>query len=100
MGSERIKAAVIGMGPHGRRIVDVVGRFPRVELTAVVDRQASALNYEKLPASTARLSFSHGMATPMLNGSLLLRSPPAICDTFTTPGMRSFPNIRSLNKTW
>ena len=24
MGSEKIKAAVIGMGPHGRRIVDVV----------------------------------------------------------------------------
>jgi predicted dehydrogenase len=55
LGSEKIKAAVIGMGPHGRRIVDVVGRFPRVELAAVVDRQASALNYEKLPAATARL---------------------------------------------
>jgi predicted dehydrogenase len=52
---KKIKAAVIGMGPHGRRIVDVIGRFSQIELAAVVDRQASALAYEKLPAATARL---------------------------------------------
>jgi predicted dehydrogenase len=43
------------MGPHGRRIVDVIGRFPQVELTAVVDRSEQALAYDKLPAPTARL---------------------------------------------
>jgi predicted dehydrogenase len=43
------------MGPHGRRIVDVVGRFEKLELTAVVDRAETALAYDKLPADTSRL---------------------------------------------
>ncbi len=66
MGNQKIKAAVNGMGPHGRRIVDVIGRLPQLELTAVVDRLDTALNYEKLPATTARLQsldelWSHGI---------------------------------------
>lgn len=55
MSERKIKAAVIGMGPHGRRIVDVLARQSRVELSAVVDRLDTALAYEKLPATTARL---------------------------------------------
>lgn len=66
LGNQKIKAAVIGMGPHGRRIVDVVGRFEQLELTAVVDRLETALAYEKLPTHTARLQsldtlWSHGI---------------------------------------
>jgi predicted dehydrogenase len=55
LANQRIKAAVIGMGPHGRRIVDVIGRLAQVELAAVVDRLEGALAYDKLPSSTARL---------------------------------------------
>jgi len=55
LANRKIKAAVIGMGPHGRRIVDVVGRFPQLELAAVVDRLETALAYDKLPPGTARL---------------------------------------------
>lgn len=66
MGNQKIKAAVIGMGPHGRRIVDVIGRLGQVELAAVVDRLETALAYEKLPPHTARLQsldalWSHGV---------------------------------------
>jgi len=43
------------MGPHGRRIVDVIARFEQVELAAVVDRSEQALAYDKLPSNTARV---------------------------------------------
>ena len=56
MPTEKIKAAVIGMGPHGRRIVDVIARFARLELAVVVDRSETALAYDRLPAGTARLT--------------------------------------------
>jgi len=58
MGPEKktFKAAVIGMGPHGRRIVDAIVQLENCQLAAVVDRSEQALAYEKLPASTARLT--------------------------------------------
>jgi myo-inositol 2-dehydrogenase / D-chiro-inositol 1-dehydrogenase len=49
-----LKAAVIGIGPQGRRIVNVLGDLPGVELAAVVDRSQKALAAVKLPADTAR----------------------------------------------
>ncbi len=49
-----MKAAVIGIGPHGRRIVDVLGDLPGVELAAVVDHSPKALAAVELPADTAR----------------------------------------------
>jgi predicted dehydrogenase len=49
-----VKAAVIGLGPHGRRIVDVLRDFPGVELAAVVDRSEAALAGVELPAGVAR----------------------------------------------
>ena len=61
MQNKKIKAAVIGMGPHGRRIVDVVGRFPQLELAAVVDRLEAALAYDKLPPTTARVKSTADM---------------------------------------
>lgn len=49
-----MKAAVIGLGPHGRRIVEVIGQMPAVELAAVVDLRDDALAAECIPAATAR----------------------------------------------
>ncbi len=63
MGTEKIKAAVIGMGPHGRRIVDVLARHARVELAAVVDRLDEALAYEKLPPGTSKLQSTEKLWT-------------------------------------
>ncbi len=51
-----MKAAVIGLGPHGRRIVDCIVQSERLELAAVVDQRSDALGYEKLPEKTARLA--------------------------------------------
>ncbi|MGD9722088.1 MAG: Gfo/Idh/MocA family protein [Pirellulales bacterium] len=49
-----MKAAVIGLGPHGRRIVDVLRALGGVELAAVVDRSEAALAALELPESVAR----------------------------------------------
>jgi predicted dehydrogenase len=49
-----MKAAVIGMGPHGRRVADVLRSLPGVELTAVVDRSEQALGRADLPPEVAR----------------------------------------------
>jgi predicted dehydrogenase len=54
----RLKAAVIGAGPHGLRIVGVLVEMAQVELTAVVDRRADALAQAPLPAGVARLDSS------------------------------------------
>ncbi len=50
-----MKAAVIGLGPHGRRIIDCITKIERLELAAVVDQQSEALAYEKVPENAARL---------------------------------------------
>ena len=50
-----MKAAVIGLGPHGRRIVDVLREFDGLELTAVVDRSETALSAVDLPSGVAQL---------------------------------------------
>jgi predicted dehydrogenase len=49
-----VKAAVIGVGPHGRRIVEVLRSFDGVELAAVVDRSRETLAAVELPPDTAR----------------------------------------------
>jgi predicted dehydrogenase len=49
-----MKAAVIGLGPHGQRIVSVLRDLPHIELAAVVDRSESALAEVDVPPSTAR----------------------------------------------
>ena len=74
---------------------------PATKAPAIQDDSSPRPNLGcRMPASTARPSCFPGMATPMSNGSRLSRPRPVICGTFTTPGMRSSPNIRSLNKTW
>ena len=55
--SNALKAAVIGAGPHGLRIVGVLAEMARVELVAVVDRRAEALA-APLPEGVARLQSS------------------------------------------
>lgn len=49
-----MKAAVIGAGPHGRRIIGVLREMPGVELAAVVDRRPEAFEGVSLPEGTAR----------------------------------------------
>lgn len=49
-----MRAAVIGMGPHGRRIVKALLALPEIELTAVVDQSEEALATAELPAGAAR----------------------------------------------
>ena len=38
-----IRAAVIGVGPHGRRIIDAITQSPKLRLDAIVDHSAAAL---------------------------------------------------------
>ena len=54
----KLKAAVIGAGPHGLRIVGVLQELPGVELVAAVDRRAEALAAAPLPEGVARLESS------------------------------------------
>lgn len=49
-----MKAAVIGLGPHGRRIVEVINDIEGVRLEAIVDRRESSLDAFDLPATVAR----------------------------------------------
>lgn len=49
------RAAVIGLGPHGHRVVEALGDVGGVELAAVVDRRDDALTSTKIPETTARL---------------------------------------------
>jgi predicted dehydrogenase len=49
-----MKAAVIGVGPHGRRIVEILRAMPEVELAAVVDQSEQALAALELSKETAR----------------------------------------------
>jgi predicted dehydrogenase len=49
-----LKAAVIGLGPQGKRIVGALGGIRGVELAAVVDARKDALAWPELPSSVAR----------------------------------------------
>lgn len=51
-----LKTAVIGLGPHGKRLVECVLKNRRTELAAVVDRDMNKLDFEKLPAGTNRIA--------------------------------------------
>lgn len=48
-----MKAAVIGLGPHGHRVIDVIKQMPALTLAAVVDRRPYALKSEAIPEETA-----------------------------------------------
>ncbi|HEY1785595.1 MAG TPA: Gfo/Idh/MocA family oxidoreductase, partial [Pirellulales bacterium] len=61
MNERRLKAAVVGAGPHGLRIIGVLAEMPGIELTAVVDRRAEALAAAALPAGVARLESSDAL---------------------------------------
>src|SRR5262245_5623253 len=60
-------AAVIGLGPHGRRLVDALVATPGVELSAVVDSRPEALAAVSVPAGATRLSSADALwsARPM-----------------------------------
>lgn len=49
-----MKAAVIGMGPHGLRVAQAIQRIPALELAAVVDRQTDVLERLDLPETVRR----------------------------------------------
>ena len=49
-----MKAAVIGLGPHGRRLVAALNSMSGVELTAVVDHDPAALAATGIGAQVAR----------------------------------------------
>lgn len=50
----RYRAAVIGLGPHGHRMVDALASVDNVDLAAVLDRRDEALSGNNLPQSAAR----------------------------------------------
>ncbi len=47
-------AAVIGLGPHGKRVVGAVLSMPDLKLTAVVDAKDEALAWPEIPATAAK----------------------------------------------
>ncbi len=51
-----MNAAIIGMGPHGKRVAKVLSEFPGVALDAVVDMRPEALDDGDISASTARMA--------------------------------------------
>jgi predicted dehydrogenase len=55
-----MKVAVVGLGPHGRRLVAAVRALPDLELVAVADRSEAALAWEGLPPGVARVRDASG----------------------------------------
>lgn len=52
--SELKTAAVIGLGPHGKRIVGVLSSMPGIKLSAVVDSREEALAWPEIPPAAAK----------------------------------------------
>lgn len=50
----KIKAAVIGLGPHGLRVMDALRRIPEIELQAIVDWRGENFDSDKLQPSVER----------------------------------------------
>jgi predicted dehydrogenase len=46
-----VTAAVLGAGPHGRRLISVMKGFHGIELVGIVDRNEEALSWEGMPES-------------------------------------------------
>ena len=44
-----MKAALIGLGPHGKRVMDAIAKLDGIELSAVVDQRAEALQAAEIP---------------------------------------------------
>ncbi len=53
-----MRAALIGFGPHGRRLLSALGETPAVQLVAVADRRAEAFAQSPLPAEIERFESS------------------------------------------
>ena len=49
-----MKAFIIGIGPHGKRILTILKDFPDIEVGAVVDVREEALLYEGIPATAKK----------------------------------------------
>ena len=56
-----MNAAVIGCGPHGRRVIQLLGAQPGVRLAAVCDANPAALAAVEVPADTARHASADAM---------------------------------------
>ena len=54
--AKKIRAAVIGLGPHGRRVVSAIREIEALELVAVVDRREEVLQDGSFPLSAARFA--------------------------------------------
>jgi predicted dehydrogenase len=54
MTANRMRAAVIGVGPHGRRIIGMLKRMPAVEIVAIADQREAALDGSDAPPATRR----------------------------------------------
>ena len=49
-----MKAAVIGAGPHGKRVIAALHEIPAVKLSAVVDKSEEALQTARVPATVKK----------------------------------------------
>lgn len=49
-----MKVAIVGLGPHGKRLAKVVEQVPGLSLAAVVDRSEQALGWGELPSNIGR----------------------------------------------
>lgn len=54
-------AAVIGLGPHGKRVVGAISSMPNLKLTAVVDSRDEALAWPEIPATVAKHKSAEAM---------------------------------------
>lgn len=54
-------AAVIGLGPHGKRVVGAISSLPNLKLTAVVDGKDDALAWPEIPATVAKHKTAEAM---------------------------------------
>ncbi len=54
-------AALIGLGPHGKRVAGVLLNMPGIQLKAVVDSRDEALAWPDIPASVAKLKTAEAL---------------------------------------
>jgi len=54
-------AALIGLGPHGKRVASVLMTMPGIELKAIVDSRDEALAWPDIPASVAKLKSAEAL---------------------------------------
>jgi predicted dehydrogenase len=71
-----LRAGVIGAGPHGRRVIQMLLAMPGVELAAVADQRPEALQAAELPERVKRCSHA---------GELLAERLDLVCITTNGP---------------